>query len=526
MTSLIFEKKNSEGASILEILIPPVACIALAILSRKIILSLFVGLFMASFIAKDYQAIDSIVYVFKKIFESSEIVNLASYEKFSDSWNLHILLFCLSLSLIIGLITSSGAIFTYAERLTKKLKTRKQAKFFTFFAGLIIFFDDYFNTLTIGSLMKPVYDKLKIAREKLAYIVDSTAAPVCILAPVSTWALEIKNQLKKAGAENYEAPYDVFLKSILYNFYPFITIFLMLWFIKNNRSFKLMRYFETKADTEDQPGPHEEKSSRYADYGISDFPKNTPLKWAFLPAAVFLLTTTLLFGVFDHDLTRALAETGIVTTLFTVVTYAGFKVVSLKMQLHSLRKSFTGVAPALGTLILAWGFGSLLRDDLKVGEYLISAIGNKEYLYYLPLFIFPVACLTSYATGSSWGTFGILIPIFIPLALEQFHASPELTYMFLGAILSGSIFGDHSSPISDTTLLSSIGAGCPHIDHVKSQQPYAFLAGFVTLLCLAVMAIIGNASIGIAIGCLTISAIILNITLKQLFKTAEYNLEK
>lgn len=503
---------------ILIVLLPVILTITLAIVTKRITPSLLIGLISGSFIVTGYSPLDAMNLATKKIIASSELKNFLSYEAFSGSWNLFILLFCFSLAVTIALLNASGAMQSYGMFLGKKISTKKQASFATFGAGICIFFDDYFNTLTVGSIMGPITSRVKLSREKLAYIIDSTAAPVCILAPVSTWALEINNQLTKAGTQAVEDPYMVFIKSIGFNFYPLLTLFLLVWVITKSKNFSLMNEFEKRAEkvienktersaappANSPTNPHTDRATKKQPQESSantphslrsngaDAPTDqTPsakLRWVFIPFIWFI--AAIVFTVFglDYDITKALAYSGVSTTFATLFYFGFWRVCSTKKLFSAIKQALKEISPAMLTLILAWSIGSLIRDDLKVGEYLISIIEGRSILYYMPSLLFITACLTSYATGSSWGTFGILIPIFIPVAIESYVSHPGLIYLFLGAILSGSIFGDHSSPISDTTLLSSIGAGCKHIDHVKSQQPYALLAGATTLLCLLAIA--------------------------------------
>jgi len=488
-------------------LIPPVVAIILAFLTKNVVLSLFLGVFSGCFMLdlKGWDIYSAVIDGFLRL--SSEI--LASL---ADSWNAGIVLQCLAIGGLIALVSKMGGAKAIADALVKKAKTPRSAQFATWLMGLFIFFDDYANSLTVGPIMRPVTDRMKISREKLAFIIDATAAPIAGIALISTWvAYEvglIRDGYQMIGIE--ANAYGVFVETIPYRFYNiFILLFIVftIWFM---REFGPMHKAEVRARTEGKvvaddatPMAAEETSS------LEPAPDVVLSIWnAIIPIGTLIVTAFLGFyfnGYNAIDDTTLLATINASPLSFSsmrecfgasdasVVLFQAALIASLVAILMAVAKKTMPIKDAIETwitgvksmnitaviLLLAWSLSGVIKE-LGTATYLVSVLSETLPPFLLPSIIFILGSIISFATGTSYGTMGILMPLAIPLSYAL-QADPSFVILNVGSVLTGAIFGDHCSPISDTTILSSMGSACDHIDHVKTQLAYAVVVAAVAV---------------------------------------------
>lgn len=457
-------------------IIPPVVAIGLALLTKRVLPSLAIGILSGAFILSSYQPVATVTKTFGIL-----------SEKVTDSWNLSILGFLVILGILVHLVTIAGGSAAYGKWAATKIKTRAGAQLATFFLGIMIFIDDYFNSLTVGTVMRPVTDKFKISRAKLAYILDSTAAPICIIAPVSSWVATIMSTMGdkfKTSGVTME-PFSAFMMTIPLNFYAILTLIMVGYVCLSKVDFGPMAVHEERALTTGELGAVDiqEKVSD----GISS--KGTVLDLV-LPIAglvVFVLVAmTYTGGYFDGgisvldsikntDAAKSLLYGGLASLALSLLLFLPRGVVSFGQLPKAAYGGFMAMLPANLILIFAWTIGGVI-SEMGTGVFLANQLGDKLPFWAYPAIAFILSGLMAFATGTSWGTFAIMIPIAIDLALV---VDPQLLILLMASVLAGAVYGDHCSPISDTTILSSTGAACRHIDHVETQLPYATLVASI-----------------------------------------------
>lgn len=479
-------------------LIPPIVAIGMAFVTRRVILSLFAGILVGALIVTGWHPVDGFVKMFSVIWAATELGNFVSFARFNSSWNLFILLFTTTLGIIIVLVNRAGGARAYGEWAARCVRSKRGASFFTMFLGILIFFDDYFNCLTIGTVMKPITDKFKMSRAKLAYLIDATAAPVVILAPISTWVAEVISQLRTAGVGTQipVKPFGLFMRTVFFNSYAWLTLVMVGIVCWGGFEFGAMKQHEETAQTSGNLFNGQKDFKRREEAVLPEVSEHGRIIDLVLPLGTMILLVLcamlftggfVLFGG-KNGFVQAFLEMNSAQSLFWGGAMAlGFTVLWMKLRGLIPFKEIPGhiingfkiMWPAISILVLAWTIGSLIKNDLKTGQYLAGIVSQDFPVGLLPAILFLLSCLMSFATGTSWGTFGIMIPIAVPLAAT---VAPELLVPMIGAILAGAVYGDHASPISDTTILSSAGAGCDHIQHVKTQYPYATIVAAVCLV--------------------------------------------
>jgi Na+/H+ antiporter NhaC len=494
-------------------LLPPLVAIAFALITREVILSLFAGIWLGALFLMGYNPVGATMYSLEGLI----------LEPLTDRDHVAIILFSLMLGGMVGVISRSGGAQGVVEALRPWATTRRRGQLVTWFSGLIIFFDDYANTLIRGNTMRPMTDDLRISREKLAYIVDSVAAPIAVLAPISTWVgfeiSRIQDSLATtadqvtdpalqaellAGAAN---PFNVFLHSIPYLFYPIFAMMLVLMIALTGREFGPMRKAEIRALS--GGGVFRPGATLAADVGsdLGEADEDTPHRWynAIIPIATVVVVA---LAALWHTGAEALEgqEFGIRQVVaeadpFNSLLWASFaggamamllavsqRILSVKDALGAWVGGMRAMLMAVVILVLAWGMGAT-TGELGTGPYLAALLGEALPLWSLPVLVFIVAALTAFATGTSWGTMAILFPVVVPLAVAMgagvgFAGGDDYSILLgaISSIMAGAVFGDHASPISDTTVISSMASACDHIDHVRTQLPYALLAAAVAML--------------------------------------------
>lgn len=498
---------NAQSFGVLT-LIPPLVAILLAFISKNVVLSLFVGVFSGCFMLdlKGWDIYSAAMDGFLRL--STEI--LASL---ADTWNAGIVLQVLAIGGLIALVSKMGGAQAIAESLARWAKTPRSAQFATWVMGLFIFFDDYANSLTVGPIMRPVTDKMKVSREKLAFIIDATAAPIAGIALISTWvAYEvglIRDGYQMIGIE--ANAYGVFVETIPYRFYNiFILAFILftIWFM---REFGPMRTAEVRARTEGKvladdatPMAAEESAS------LKPAAHVVPSVWnAIVPIGTLIVAAFLGFyfngygAIDDQTLLASIKASPLSFTSMrecfgasdaSVVLFQAALIASLVAILMAVTKRVMPIKDAIETwvtgvksmnitaviLLLAWSLSGVIKE-LGTATYLVSILSETLPPFLLPSIIFILGSIISFATGTSYGTMGILMPLAIPLSFAL-NPDPSFVVLNVGSVLTGAIFGDHCSPISDTTILSSMGSACDHIDHVKTQLFYAVPVALIAIL--------------------------------------------
>ncbi len=473
--------------------LPPLLAIVLALAFRHVLLALIAGVWLGAFLLTDLSPVSS----FARLLDTLVVGAVA------DRGHASILVFTLLLGGMLGLITQSGGAKGLASWVRSDTRSRRRGQLTTWFLGLLIFFDDYANSLLVGSSMRPVTDRLRVSREKLAFLVDATAAPVSSLALISSWiAVEvgyIEDQFVHLGIER--DAYVTFIETIPYRFYPLLMLLFVAWVAFRGRDFGPMLRAERRA-VEDglllRPGAR--PASDFHDEAVPEDVPGRPMN-ALIPVVVVVLVAGA--GIYFDGQAKVLAA-GLEPSLRTIVgeassisallwasgagCLAGLAMslwsgaLTLSGSIDAWMSGVRGMLLAVLILVLAWALGGVCRD-LHTAEFLIGAVGDWLTPMWIPATVFVLAALVSFATGTSWGTMAILFPLVVPLAHEIAPGSEGILLGTVSSILAGSVWGDHCSPISDTTILSSMATSCDHMDHVRTQLPYALAVGLVSLLC-------------------------------------------
>lgn len=473
-------------------LVPPVITIALALISKEVYMSLGIGIFVGAFMYCDFDFLKSVDTMFGIMSESV-------------GGNVHILVFLVLLGIIVEAIASSGAAKAYGEWAAQAIKGKRSALSVTVILGILIFIDDYFNCLTVGTVMRPVTDKFKITRAKLAYIIDATAAPICIIAPVSSWAAAVASSLPESS---HIDGFSLFLQTIPFNIYAWLTILFMCLLIWRGRDYFAMDEYEKKSHGELIIAEEYKQSENQLPRG-----GNGKIIDLILPLAV--LIGCCIFGLLytggilegksvpmafaDCEAARGLVIGSFIALIFTFFFYIPRRVLSFPAFCKCLTMGFVDMTSAIFILCLAWTLSAVCGENyLNLGGYVGSVVsGNAHIAMLLPALFFGVALGLGFATGTSWGTFGILIPIVLSVVDP---ADAHLLVITVAAVLAGAVGGDHVSPISDTTILASAGAQCHHIDHVSTQIPYVIVVSVCCVAGYLVAGIFENGWLGTATG--------------------------
>ena len=464
-------------------LLPPILAIVLALITKEVYSSLCIGVGVGALLVAGFKPWETFVTFF---------------DIMKGSMNLNILIFDILLGMIIVLMAKSGGSAAYGQWAGQKIKSKKSALLATMGLGVLIFVDDYFNCLTVGSVMRPVTDRYKVSRAKLAYIIDATAAPICIIAPISSWAAAVNSYVpEEAGITGFQ----LFLRTIPYNLYALLTLFMVFWIIIRKFDFGLMKKHEINAENGDLFTSGAEEFERVEQ---EDMEKTGKVMDLILPVAVLICSaiggmiyTGYLGGATDIitafsgcDAETSLIFATTVTVLFMMVLYLPRRVVTFKGFMESMTEGFKLMVPACTILIFAWSLKGI-GDALGIAAFVEGIVGNSHSAaIFIPAIMFVVAVFLAFSTGTSWGTFAILVPIVI--AMFDPAANMEIMIISVSAVLAGAVCGDHISPISDTTVMSSAGAQSNHINHVSTQMQYATVVAVICIVGYLVSALVRN----------------------------------
>lgn len=475
----------TEAKGTLWSLFPPVIAIGLALITKEVYSSLFVGILSGGII---YAAASGTGFegTFKAVVQDGLITNL------SNAYNVGILVFLVVLGIIVVLMNKAGGSRAYGEWAAAHIKSRRGAALSTFFLGVLIFVDDYFNCLTVGSVMRPITDKHNISRSKLAYLIDSTAAPICIIAPISSWAAAVSGTVEGVNG------ISLFINTIPYNLYAFLTILMVIFISVSDTDYGPMKIHEDNAKNGDifttQNNTYEQDAQPVTERGrVIDL---------ILPVAVlivFCVVGMIYTGGFfsGTDFVTAFANCdaayglslGSISALIVIIAYYMFRrVLKFNECMDSIAAGFKQMVPAILILTFAWTLKTM-TNHLEAGAFVSGVVQSATALsVLLPVILFVVAVGLAFATGTSWGTFGILIPIVTSVFeaelanVSQTGEIPSMVIICISACLAGAVCGDHCSPISDTTIMASTGAQCDHVNHVSTQLPYALTVAAVCVV--------------------------------------------
>ncbi len=490
-------------------LLPPVIAIALALITKEVYSSLFIGIVVGGLLYSNFSFEGTVLHVFE-----SGIVSVLS-----DSYNVGILVFLVILGAMVCLMNKAGGSAAFGRWAQGHIKSRVGAQLATIVLGCLIFIDDYFNCLTVGSVMRPVTDKYKVSRAKLAYIIDATAAPICIIAPISSWAAAV------AGFAEDGQGLNLFIRAIPFNFYAILTVVMMVGMVLMKTEFGLMGKFEENAV---ENGDLFSGSNPYAmmdDEVVEDKGRVMDLVVPIVVLVIFCVIGMIYSGGFfsgtsfvdafsSSDASVGLMLGSAFALVVAFIYYLIRKSMSFRDMMNCIPEGFKAMVPAIMILTFAWSLKAMtdsLGAKYFVRDFVRSSADGMQM--FLPAIVFVVGCLLAFATGTSWGTFGILIPI----VQNVFPMDNPLSIVCISACMAGAVCGDHCSPISDTTIMASAGAQCDHVNHVSTQLPYAITAAVVSCVSYIVAGFIPNAFIALPI------AIVLMIGTLLVIKTLHAN---
>lgn len=501
-------------------LVPPIVAIALALITKEVYSSLFIGIVIGGILyaigSPDYNLFEG---TFRHVLYDGIIGNL------SDSYNVGILVFLVILGAIVCLMNKSGGSAAFGRWAQEHIHSRVGAQLATVALGVLIFVDDYFNCLTVGSVMRPITEGHKVSKAKLAYLIDATAAPVCIIAPISSWAAAV------SGFVGEGEGFKVFISAIPYNYYALLTLFFMIGITILRIDYGPMKKHEENAILHNDIYTTPERPYADAEMEASDDGKGKVID---LVIPVIILIVFCIGGImysggffsgengfidaFANSDAAAGLSLGSVLAMILIVIYFMFRrTIKFTEAMESIPDGFKAMVAAILILTMAWTIKTM-TDSLGAAGYVAGLVesGVESFMNFLPAVVFLVGCGLAFATGTSWGTFGVLIPI-VMAVFEGYD--PTMEVISISACMAGAVMGDHCSPISDTTIMSSAGAQCYHINHVSTQIPYACTVAAVSVVCYIIAGFVRNAAISLVIAFVLMALVLL--ILKKVFGTEE-----
>ena len=502
-------------------LIPPLVAIVLALITKEVYSSLFIGIVIGGlFYGNIFQSGFSLEKSILHIFEDGLVGVL------SDPYNVGILIFLVVLGIMVCMMNKAGGSAAFGEWAGRHIKTRVGAQLVTVLLGILIFIDDYFNCLTVGSVMRPVTDKHNVSRAKLAYLIDATAAPICIIAPISSWAAAV------TGFVEGEDGFGIFIKAIPYNYYALFTIAAMILIVALNVDFGSMAVHEENAAKGDLYTTPDRPYANATEDVIKGRGRVLDLLFPIITLIVCCIIGMLYSGDFfkgvgfvdafsGSDASVGLMLGSFFALIITIVFYAVRRVLSFNESCSCIPEGFKAMVPAILILTFAWTLKAM-TDSLGAKEFVAGLVKGVSggWLSILPAVIFLVAVFLAFATGTSWGTFGILIPIVVNVLQTRNYS---LMIIAISACMAGAVCGDHCSPISDTTIMASAGAQCNHVKHVSTQLPYVVLCAGVSCLAYLVAPLIGNKWLTLLIAIVVMIGIVAGIKFTQTRKAEAEN---
>lgn len=489
-------------------LIPPVVAIVLALITKEVYSSLFIGILIGGVFYSNFQFEGTILHVFQDGLVGS----------LTDAYNMGIIIFLVVLGIMVCMMNKAGGSAAFGRWASEHIKSRAGAQLATILLGVLIFIDDYFNCLTVGSVMRPVTDKHNVSRAKLSYLIDATAAPVCIIAPISSWAAAV------TGFVEGEDGFSIFLRAIPFNYYALLTIVMMIALVILNMDYGPMKIHEDNAvkgdlyTTPDRPYADAEEEIDESKGSVIDLV--FPVVALIVCCVIGMVYTGGIFegAGFIEAFSNSDASVGLMLGSFfafviSIAFYAVRKVLSLSESMSCVPDGFKAMVPAILILTFAWTL-KVMTDSLGAKEFVAGVVDGATdgLLVIIPALIFVVGCFLAFATGTSWGTFGILIPIVV----DVFSGTNEtMMIISISACMAGAVCGDHCSPISDTTIMASAGAQCNHVNHVSTQLPYAITVAVVSGVTYLLAGVVQNfaGTVLTAVICLPVGIVLMVGTL-------------
>lgn len=491
-------------------LIPPVVAIGLALATKEVYSSLFIGIVVGALFYSGFSFEGTMVHVFEE----------GMIHVLTDPGNIGIIIFLVVLGILVCLMNRAGGSAAFGRWASTHIKSRVGAQLATMLLGVCIFVDDYFNCLTVGSVMRPVTDSHKVSRAKLAYLIDSTAAPVCIIAPISSWAAAV------AGFVEGEDSMSLFVQAIPFNFYALLTIVMLLGLILLKVDYGPMASYEHKAMLEENVVTEEDPAEQ------DKVNPNGKVINLLLPIALLIICcvigiiytggffsgTSFVESFANSTASLGLAMGSVVALILTLIFFGIRRVMSMEDMMDCVPEGFKTMVPAILILTFAWTLKAM-TDSLGAAPFVEGLIKGsaQNLMMFLPAIIFVIACFLAFATGTSWGTFGILIPIVV----DAFSTDHTLMIIAISACMAGAVCGDHCSPISDTTIMASAGAQCHHVDHVSTQLPYAMSVAAISFLVYLLAGFVKSAWICLPVGAALVIGFLLLVKTIQKRKAAK-----
>lgn len=485
-------------------LLPPIIAIGLALITKEVYSSLFVGIVIGGLLYSNFSFEGTLTHVF----------NDGIVAVLADSYNVGILIFLVILGIMVVMMNKAGGSAAFGRWASSHIKTRAGAQLATIALGVLIFIDDYFNCLTVGSVMRPVSDGSKVSRAKLAYVIDATAAPICIIAPVSSWAAAVASYVEDGNG------LYLFIRTIPFNFYALLTIVMMIFLALTGMDYGPMATHEKNAK---EKGDIFSGMEDYANAVNENSNPNGKVIDLLLPIAILIVSCVVGMiysgGFFEganfvdafsnSDASIGLMLGSAIALIITAAYYLIRRSIKFKELAQAIPEGFKSMVPAILILTFAWSLKAM-TDSLGAKEFVEAVVNNSasSFQAFLPAIVFIIGVFLAFATGTSWGTFGILIPI----TLAVFPLDNPLGVVCVSACMAGAVCGDHCSPISDTTIMASAGAQCNHVTHVSTQLPYAITVAAVSFVCYVAAGFLPNAIIILPIG---IALMILTLLLIQ-----------
>ena len=489
-------------------LLPPVIAIGLALVTKEVYSSLFAGILAGGLLYSEFNLEGTLTHVFIDGIEAS----------LSDPYNVGILIFLIILGIIVQMMNKAGGSAAFGRWASRKIRTRSGAQLATIGLGSLIFIDDYFNCLTVGSVMRPVCDSKRISRAKLAYLIDATAAPVCIIAPVSSWAAAVSSYVSEGNG------LALFIRAIPFNFYAILTIVMMIFLSVTDLEYGPMAEHEKTAmetgdvfagiaDLTDHREEMNNHNGKVIDLVFPILVLIVCCVIGMIYSGGFFQGTDFITAFSASDASVGLMLGSSVTLMAAAAFYLARGVLNFKEITSCIPEGFRAMVPAILILTFAWSLKAM-TDSLGAREYVGQLVMNHAGTFrsFLPAIIFVIACLLSFATGTSWGTFGILIPV----TLSVFPVADPLGVVCISACMAGAVCGDHCSPISDTTTMASAGAQCDHVTHVTTQLPYAMTAAAVSFAAYIIAGFLPNAFVVLPLAIVLMAAVL--FALRALFR--------
>ncbi len=477
-------------------LVPPLIAIILALVTKEVYSSLFIGIVVGGLFYAGFNLEEALVH----------ILNDGVVGVLSDEYNVGILVFLVILGIMVCLMNKAGGSDAFGRWAATRIKTKVGAQLATVMLGVLIFIDDYFNCLTVGSVMSPITNKNKVSKEKLAYLIDATAAPICIIAPISSWAAAVASNVDR------EDGFALFIQAIPYNFYALLTLTFMVAAIFMKVEFGPMKKAEDAMDhmnemAEAVVAKGEKQNGKVLDLIIPIAALIVCCVIGMIYTGGFFSGNDFVSAFADCDASDGLMFGSVVALLITLVYYMIRRVMNLKECMECVPDGFKAMVPAILILVFAWTLNTMTKS-LGAQEFVAELTKGSAagFMMFLPAIIFLIGCFLAFATGTSWGTFGILIPIVV----EVFEKDPALLVISISACMAGAVCGDHCSPISDTTIMASAGSQCDHVKHVSTQLPYAVTVAAISFVAYIVAGLTKSAWISLPFGIvLTIGVLVL-----------------